>query len=105
MSAPATFTITPNPKTETAIRGVVAVFTLTLKSVNGFKGSVKLSCSGGPTGSACGDLPQTINLNGTAYALSGMLFPKSTKPGNYTITFTGTAASVTNSATATFTVK
>lgn len=42
------FTITPNPPAETINRGNIAAFILTLKSVNGFSGKVKLSCSGGP---------------------------------------------------------
>jgi hypothetical protein len=34
-----------------------------------------------------------------------MLFPKTTAPGVYTITFTGVSGSLTNTATAMFTVK
>jgi len=101
----ATFTITPNPPSETIKRGDVAGFILQLKSVNGFNGSVKLSCSGGPTGSRCADFPMTVRLKSTAYAVSGILFPKSTAPGTYTITFTGVSGALTNTATAKFTVK
>ena len=99
------FTITPAPSTETVYRGVLGVFILTLKSLGGFDGKVTLSCSGGPAGSYCTDLPQTVNLNGTAYAVSGILFPKNTTPGTYVITFTGTSGAVTAKATATFIVK
>jgi hypothetical protein len=101
----AAFTITPTPSTETVDRGVLGGFILTLKSLDGFKGNVALSCSGGPAGSYCADLPQTVNLNGTAYALSGILFPKNTTPGTYVITFTGTSGAITEDATATFIVK
>jgi hypothetical protein len=99
------FTITPAPSTETVDRGVLGVFILTLKSVGGFYGKVTLSCSGGQAGSYCADLPQTVNLNGTAYAVSGILFPKNTTPGTYVITFTGTSGAITEDATATFIVK
>jgi hypothetical protein len=99
------FTITPVPASETVYRGVLAGFVLQLKSVNGFNGTVTLSCSGGPSGSYCADLPQTVHVNGTAWAVSGILFPRSTAPGTYTITFTGVAGSLTNTATAKFTVK
>ena len=99
------FTITPTPKSETIKRGDWAVFLLTLKSLDGFKGKVTLSCSGGPAGSYCVDLPRTVNLYGTAYAVSGILFPKNTTPGTYVITFTGTSGAVTAKATATFIVK
>jgi hypothetical protein len=99
------FTIKPTPQTETVYRGVLAAFILQLTSSNGFNGNVTLSCSGGPAGSLCADLPQTVRVNGTAYAISGILFPKSTAPGTYTITFTGVSGSLTNSATAMFTVR
>ena len=99
------FTITPNPPAETVYRGNIAAFILTLKSVNGFSGNVKLSCSGGPAGSYCVDFPMTVHLNGTAWAISGILFPRNTKPGTYTVRFTGVSGSLTNTATAQFTVK
>jgi hypothetical protein len=100
------FTITPNPGNQTVTRGVFAGFVLQLNAGSSFSGNVTLSCSGGPAGAQCGNLPQVVNpsSNGTAYALSGILFPANTTPGNYAITFTGTSGSVTSSATATFTV-
>jgi hypothetical protein len=102
-----TFTITPTPATETIKRGVLAGFILTLKSVNGFSGPVQVSCSGGPAGSYCLDLPQTVKLsaNGTAYAVSGILIPRNSAPGTYTITFTGTSCTVTVTTTAKFIVQ
>ncbi len=99
------FTITANPPAETVRRGDVAAFILQLKSVNGFNANVTLSCSGGPAGSKCADFPQTVHVNGTAYAVSGILFPKNTTPGTYTLTFTGVSGALTNSTTAKFTVK
>ncbi len=99
------FTIKPLPTSETVNRGDVAGFVLELDSVNSFKGKVKLSCSGGPSGSVCVDLPQTVTLNGRAFALAGIFFPKNTKPGTYIITFTGVSGSLTNSTTATVTLK
>ncbi len=99
------FTITANPPTETTRRGDVAAFILQLKSVNGFDANVTLSCSGGPAGSKCADFPQTVHVNGTAYAVSGILFPKNTTPATYTLTFTGVSGALTNSTTAKFTVK
>jgi uncharacterized repeat protein (TIGR03803 family) len=101
----APFAIMPKPPTETVYRGVLSGFTLTLKSLPGFKGKVTLSCSGGPAGSRCADLPQTVYLNGTASAVSGIVFPKNSAPGSYTITLTGTSGSQTAKATATFFVK
>jgi len=106
VTAPAAnFTITPIPGSETITRGELAGFILELQSVNKFNGSVTLKCSGGPSGAVCADLPQTVKVNGTAYAVSGILFPANTKSGTYTMTFTGVSGSLTNSTTATFTVK
>ena len=105
-AAPASFTITPSPSSETVSRGVLGGFVLTVKSVNGFGGMVSLSCSGGPTGSYCLNLPMNVSLQrGTAYALSGIFFPKKSAPGTYTITFTGNSGNSTSAATAKFTVK
>ena len=105
VSPAASFTITPIPAEETISRGVLGVFILELQSVKGFDGNVTLSCSGGPAGDVCVDFPQTVKVNGVALALSGILFPGKTTPGTYTITFTGVSGSLTNTATAKFTVK
>jgi hypothetical protein len=99
------FTITAIPPAETVTRGVLGTFLLQLNSVNRFRGNVTLSCSGGPAGMRCADFPQTVPLDGTAYAISGILFPANTTPATYTITFTGVSGSLTNKATARFTVK
>jgi hypothetical protein len=101
----ANFTITPDPAVETVYRGRLAAFLLVLKSVNGFNGNITLTCSGGPAGSKCADLPQTVHVNGTAYAISGILFPTTTPSGTYTMTFTGVSGPLTNKTTATFIVK
>jgi hypothetical protein len=99
------FTIVPLPSSETVYAGGIALFLLDLQAKSGFSGNVTLSCSGGPSGSTCLDFPMTVSFyNGTALALSGIFFPANTKPGTYTVTFTGVSGSVTSSATATFTV-
>jgi hypothetical protein len=99
------FTITPIPASETVTRGDIAAFVLELNSVNGFKGNVNLACSSLPTGSYCVDFPQTVYLTKQALAVSGVMFPKTTPPGTYTITFTGTSGSIVVKATAKFTVE
>ncbi len=105
VSPAANFTITPIPPTEIVYRGRLGGVILKLQSVQGFNANVTLSCAGGPAGTKCADLPQTVHVNGTAYAVSGVLFPQNAKPGTYTITFTGASGSLTNSTTAKFTVK
>ena len=91
---------------KTVVLGGVAAFALEVRSTTGFNGSIKLSCSGGPAGATCVDLPMTLHLtNGTGLAISGIFFPRNTAPGTYTMTFTGVSGAISNSATATFTVK
>ncbi len=99
------FTITPTPQTETVNRGDVAAFLLELKSVNGFMGDVTLDCSSLPTGSKCLNFPQGVYLDKEAFAISGVLFPKTTPPGTYRITFTGTSGPIKATAAADFIVK
>ncbi|MGA2601334.1 MAG: choice-of-anchor tandem repeat GloVer-containing protein [Bryobacteraceae bacterium] len=102
----AAYTITPNPSAETVVLGGLAAFELEVRSTTGFSGSIKLSCSGGPSGTTCADFPMTIRLtNGYGLAISGIVFPRNTPAGTYTITFTGVSGAISNSATATFTVK
>jgi hypothetical protein len=102
----AAYTITPTPNTETVVVGGIAFFALEVHSTTGFNGSITLNCSGGPTGATCKDFPMTIGLiDGYGLALSEIQFPANTSPGSYTMTFTGVSGAISNSATATVTVK
>jgi len=107
VTAASGFNLIATPNSETIHRGVLAAFLLQAQSVNGFSGDVKITCSGGPSPSVCGALPQTVKLqpNKTVLAISGILFPKNTAPGTYTLTFTGTSGSITATATAQFKVQ
>ncbi len=98
----AAFTLTADPSSQTVRRGALAVFLLEAKSANGFAGTLKLTCSGGPPKSVCEDFPATLRLKagGAALALSGILFPATTAPGVYSVTFTGASGSLTSTATA-----
>lgn len=93
------------PSSGVVLRNVIGGFLLQLKSENGFNGPVTLSCSGGPAGSKCVDLPQTLNVNGTAYAASGILFDKDTPPGTYNVSYTGVSGSLSYSISVSFTLK
>jgi hypothetical protein len=46
-----------------------------------------------------------IKFNGTAYAISGVAFPKNTSAGSYNVTFTGVSGSLRNSTTVKFIIK
>jgi hypothetical protein len=101
------FNLTAEPTSETIKRGVLGVFLLEVKSVNGFAGNVNISCTGGPPDSVCGDFPQTVRVraNGTTLALAGILFRPQDAEGTYTIAFTGVSGTDTSTAIAVFTVK
>ena len=78
----ADFTAALNPASGTVIRGQSAITTITLAPVNGFSGSVSLSCSGLPAGAVCGFSPASVAVNESA-AMS-------------TVTISTTAASAMN---------
>jgi hypothetical protein len=101
------FTLTVEPSSETIKRGVLGVFLVEVKSVNGFSGNVNISCSGGPANSVCKELPKTVKVtaNRTALAVVGILFQPQCAPDTYTITFTGVSSTDISTTTATFTVK
>jgi hypothetical protein len=99
------FTITASPSSETVVRERLGAVILTLKSVQGFNASVTLSCTGGPAGTKCANFPMKVNVHGTAYAVSGVVFPKNTSAGSYNVTFTGVSGSLRNSTTVKFTIK
>jgi hypothetical protein len=107
VTSAAGFKLTATPNSETIHRGILAAFLLEAQSVNGFSGNVNITCSGGPSDSVCGDFPQTLKLlpNKLALAVSGILFPKNTTPGTYTLIFTGTSGSTTVTTTAQFKVE
>ena len=105
LAPPANFTITPIPSSETVHAGLPGVAALELQSVNGFNGTVTLSCGGGPAAFTCRDVPQSVKVNGRAFVATLVLFPHNTAPGTYTITFTGVSGSLTNSTAVKFTVK
>jgi hypothetical protein len=102
---PSNFSIKPLPPKETIDRRDPAGFVLELDSLNGFNSNVRLTCSGGPAGSVCIVFPQTVKVNGRAFAIAGIAFPRGAAARSYTITFTGVSGALTHSATATVTLK
>lgn len=104
LSEGATFTIQPVPASETIKRGQLGAFALHLQSLNGFVGSVTLTCAGGPPQSKCVNFPMTVKLSGSATTISGFAFPKTTQPGTYGVTFKGTSGQQTALATAKVTI-
>jgi hypothetical protein len=101
----AAYTITPIPNEMVTVADI-GTFALEVRSTTGFNGSITLSCSGGPAGTSCMDFPAIVRLfDGYGLAISGIQVPKSTPQGTYTITSKGVSGGITNTATATLTVK
>ncbi|MBS1823658.1 MAG: TIGR03118 family protein, partial [Acidobacteria bacterium] len=92
-SAPAgaaDFTITSSTPTVSVKAGQAGNLSLNLAAVNGFSGTVTLSCSGLPTGDSCGFSPASVNVGGTTPVMVGLAIttaagtPTTPPPTGYT---------------------
>jgi sugar lactone lactonase YvrE len=93
------FSIAVNPNTLTVVRGNSGNSTITLTPSAGFNQTVKLTCTGVPSGTQCGASPNSLTLDGVDQATSTLTVKvgSTTAPGTYTLKVTG--ASVTTHAT------
>jgi hypothetical protein len=98
------FSLAASP-TSQAINGKKATVTLSLSALNGFTGTVALTCAGGPPNAACAVSPASISLSGAATAKATVTLPNNAPAGAYTITFNAVSGGATRSATATVTVQ
>jgi hypothetical protein len=99
------YTLSVAPASQT-LTGRKANYTVTVSAVNGFAGTVALSCSGGPAGTTCSMSPASVAVNGSSLqATATVTLPTKAASGVYTITFTGAATGSVRSATGTLTVK
>jgi len=99
------FTISASPASQTTSGGKSAVYAISLTSKGGLTGNVSLSCSGGPPNSTCTISPSSVMLTGTASAKVTLFAPMKVNKGTFTLTFTGTLASLTHSTNVSLTVK
>jgi hypothetical protein len=60
------FSMTAGSSSATVSAGQMATYSVAVAPAGGFAASVALSCSGGPTGSACAVSPSTLALSGSA---------------------------------------
>jgi hypothetical protein len=95
------FTISARPGKE-ARHGDHPEFAVTLQSVNGFDGEVRLGCEGGPAGSSCEPGRNAVLVDGTVHVKATLNVPEDTPPGDYTITFKGVSGSLMHSVTVEF---
>jgi len=106
-SAAPSFTLTADaPTSQTVPAGSQAAYNLTLAAVNGFSSPVTLTCSGLPTGAACGFSPPSPVTPGTSTpdALTISTDASTTPVGTSTVTVTGTAGAIVKTATVTLIV-
>ncbi len=101
------FAVSASPPSQTISSGHTAGYSITVQPVNGFAGSVLLSCGGGAPGSSCTVTPNSVTLSGSATANStvSLSTPKSASHGTFAIVFIGTSGTAKRSATVSVTVK
>lgn len=87
------YSLTASPTSLTVTPGGEAQSTLTLAPIAGFNQTVKLSCSGTPTGASCSLSQKSVTLDGTdAVNLTLTITTSSTtQPGTYTVKANGTS--------------
>jgi Bacterial Ig-like domain (group 3)/Divergent InlB B-repeat domain len=86
------FSISASPSSQSVKAGQKISYKVTVGPLNGFSGSVSLSCASLPPGSTCSFLPMAANLTGTGTVNSTVTVQtsKSTPKGTHSnITFTG----------------
>jgi uncharacterized membrane protein len=95
------------PASQTIPSGHAASYTVTLKSINGFSGTVALSCSGGPPQSTSTVSPSSLTLGTSASAKVSVTLqpPQNVNHGTFPLTITAKFAADTHVASVSLTVK
>jgi hypothetical protein len=99
---PPDFSLSASPATQTVIASGSAVYTIKVNPIAGFTGTVSMSVSGLPAGSAASFNPQAVSGAGssTLTVNTGVLTPA----GNYSLIITGASAGASHTATVNLTV-
>ncbi len=86
-----TFSVSTNAQTLAATAGGNTTFTSTVASIDGFTGSVNLSCEGSPTGATCqfNQNPVTVPANGAVSTSLMVTVPAGTVAGSYGLRVVG----------------
>jgi hypothetical protein len=85
------FSISATPGSQTIKAGQKTSYKVTLSPLNGFGGTISLSCTALPLGSTCSFVPTSITLTGSTGGNSTITVQtsKSTPKGTFNLTFTG----------------
>jgi hypothetical protein len=86
------FSIISSPTSQTLKAAQKVTYKLTLAPLNGFAGTVSLSCAGLPANSTCSFNPASVRLSGSSSATSTVTVQtsKTTQKGMYTLSLVGT---------------
>ena len=102
----ALFALEANPGSLTVDAGSSGTFTVTGTAINGFNGTVSLTCTGQPSGSSCTPNPASITPTSSgANSTVTVTTSASTPVGTYPLMVTGTSGSVQHSVTVSLTVQ
>lgn len=91
------FTISASPPSGTISQGQSIDYTVDLTSLNGYSGTVTLSCSGFPSGATYSFVPAQVSPTGQSTLTVDT--QTTTAPGDYTLTITGTDGTLTHTTT------
>jgi len=96
------FAIAASPGSVSTLQGGNLSYNVSVSPLNGFTDTVNLSLSGLPTGATASFVPATISTSGNSSLT--VTTAANTPVGSYTVTITGTTASLTHSASVTLVV-
>ncbi len=101
------FAISASPNTLSVAPGSAGTSTISLKPQAKFTGVVAVACTGFPQNSTCTLEPTSVNVPPGSVVTTTLTLQttSSTAPGTYTLTVTGTYASLSNPTTITLTVQ
>ena len=102
VTAPADFSLSAAPASQTVQPGGSADYTLTVTPSGGFSGAVTFAVSGVPSGAAASFDPASVTTSGTTTLT--VATTAATPPGTYQITVTGTGGTLARTANVTLTV-
>ncbi|WP_263416500.1 SMP-30/gluconolactonase/LRE family protein [Terriglobus albidus] len=97
VQAPADFSISDTPSSQTVTQGNGTTYTTSISAVNGFTGTVSLAVSGLPTGATASFSPASVSGSGSATLTVSTA--TTTPVGTYSLTITGASGTLTHSAT------
>jgi hypothetical protein len=95
------FTLSAAPTSQTVPRGASTSYTVSVKPVNGFTGSVSLSVSGLPNRTSASFSPNPTTSSSTLSVQTN----RRTSTGSYVLTITGTSGGLTRTTTVTLAVR